>query len=68
MGAIFLPSEKGPFEICPVPFCPSMPESKRFVRLSNVMGGMNAIRHAEQRAGFCGGENCKPRNTSNSPS
>jgi hypothetical protein len=42
----------------------SLLESKGFVRLSNVMGGMQAIRHAERRAGFYGGVNCKPRNTS----
>ena len=36
----------------------SLLESAGFIRLSNVMGGTHAIRHAEPRAGFYGGANC----------
>ena len=36
----------------------SLLESAGFMRLSNVMGGTHAIRHAERRAGFYGGANC----------
>jgi len=35
----------------------SLLESEGFMRLSNVMGGTHAIRHAERRAGFYGGAN-----------
>ena len=42
----------------------SLLKSRGFTRLSNVTGGMQAIRHAEGRAGFYGCVNSKPGNVS----
>jgi hypothetical protein len=41
----------------------SLLESEGFMRLSNVIGGTHAIRHAKRRVGFYGGANCNSPGT-----